>query len=273
VQEELRALDPSLTVELTRSIEHAEELARSAVESGRVVAALGGDGLIGRVAGAVAGVEGVLAPLPGGRGNDFCRGLGMPLEAAPAARSLASALERRIDLAEAGGVPYLGIASLGFDSDVQVIANKARWVRGSHVYTYAALRALLAWRPATFTVEIYGPADETSTRQITGWAVAAANNRYYGGGMALAPDASVEDGLLDIVLTGRASKLRFLRSLPKVFSGRHIDDPNVEVLRARSISVDADRAFQVYADGDPIADLPATIRVRAGALRVLAPPR
>jgi diacylglycerol kinase family enzyme len=71
VQEELRALDSSLTVELTRSIEHAEDLARSAVEAGRVVAALGGDGLIGRVAGAVADVDGVLAPLPGGRGNDF----------------------------------------------------------------------------------------------------------------------------------------------------------------------------------------------------------
>jgi diacylglycerol kinase family enzyme len=103
--------------------------------------------------------------------------------------------------------------------------------------------------------------------------VAAANNRYYGGGMALAPDASVEDGLLDVVLTSRTSKLRFLSSLPKVFSGKHIEDPSVEVLRARSISVDADRPFQVYADGDPIADLPATIRVRAGALRVLAPPR
>lgn len=273
VQEALRELDPTLSVELTRSIEHAEDLARAAVEAGRVVAALGGDGLIGRVAGAVADADGVMAPLPGGRGNDFCRGLGMPLEAAPAARSLASAVERRIDLAEAGGIPYLGIASLGFDSDVQVIANKARWVRGSQVYTYAALRALLAWRPATFTVEVYGPAEETSTRQITGWAVAAANNRYYGGGMALAPDASIEDGLLDVVLTSRTSKLRFLGSLPKVFSGRHIEDPSVEVLRARSISVEADRPFQVYADGDPIADLPATIRVRPGALQVLAPPR
>jgi diacylglycerol kinase family enzyme len=159
VQEALRELDPTLTVELTRGIEHAEDLARAAVEAGRVVAALGGDGLIGRVAGAVADADGLLAPLPGGRGNDFCRGLGMSLEAAAAARSLASAVERRIDIAECGGIPYLGIASLGFDSDVQVIANKARWVRGSQVYTYAALRALLAWRPATFTVEIYGPAD------------------------------------------------------------------------------------------------------------------
>jgi diacylglycerol kinase family enzyme len=79
--------------------------------------------------------------------------------------------------------------------------------------------------------------------------------------------------LLDVVLTSRTSKLRFLRSLPKVFSGRHVGDPAFETLRARSISVDADRPFQVYADGDPIADLPATIRVRPGALRVLAPPR
>jgi YegS/Rv2252/BmrU family lipid kinase len=271
VEAALRGIDPAVTVELTRSIEHAEALARAAVAAGRVVVALGGDGLIGRVAGAVAASDGVLAPLPGGRGNDFCRGLGMPLEPQAAARSLATAVERRIDLAEAGGVAFLGIASLGFDSDVQVIANRTRWVRGSQVYTYAALRALLAWRPAVFTVEICGPDGTVSRRRIEGWAVAAANNRYYGGGMALAPDASLDDGLLDVVMTSRTSRLRFLRSLPKVFSGTHVHDPSVEVVRARSIVVDADRPFQVYADGDPVADLPATITVRPGALRVLAP--
>ena len=84
------------------------------------------------------------------------------------------------------------------------------------MYTYAALRALLAWRPATFQVRIDGVAST-----VTGWAVAAANNRYYGGGMAFAPDAILDDGLLDVVLSAQTGKLRFLRSLPKVFSGAH----------------------------------------------------
>jgi YegS/Rv2252/BmrU family lipid kinase len=266
VRDALRQHDPSLTCERTTSIDHALELTTAAVRTGRTVAALGGDGLLGRVAGAVADADGVLLPLPGGRGNDFCRGLGLTADAVAVASELTDLRERRIDLADADGISYLGIASLGFDSDVQVIANKTKWIRGSQVYTYAALRALMAWRPATFQVQIDG---EAST--VTGWAVAAANNRYYGGGMAFAPDAILDDGLLDVVLSAQTGKLRFLRSLPKVFSGAHISEPTIEVRRARQIVVDADRPFMVYADGDPIAKLPATLSVRPGALRVLAP--
>jgi YegS/Rv2252/BmrU family lipid kinase len=268
VEAALRRWGADLVVERTRDIEHADELAVRAVEDDRVAVAFGGDGLLGRVAGAVAARDGLFAALPGGRGNDFLRSLGAPLDPIGGAVALATARERRLDLAVAGDRPYLGIASVGFDSDVQVIANRTKLIRGSQVYTYAALRAVVAWKPATFTFSV----DGGEPRELVGWSVAAANSAYYGGGMRYAPGAELDDGALDVVLSARTSRRTFLAAFPKVFKGRHVEAPTVEVLRASRLRVDADRPFQIYADGDPVADLPAEITVRPGALRVLAPP-
>ena len=89
--------------------------------------------------------------------------------------------------------------------------------------------------------------------------------------MFLAPDAQLDDGLLDVVMTEQVSKLRFLASLPKVFRGRHVEQPEVQVVRTAHLRVSADRPFTVYADGDPIAELPATVTTVPHALRVLVP--
>jgi YegS/Rv2252/BmrU family lipid kinase len=259
--------------ELTRSIEHAGELAVQAAQQGRIAVAVGGDGLAGRVAGVCVQHDALFAALPGGRGNDFVRGLGIDLDPVRAAEQFPGWVERSVDIGQVTGPDgqahaFLGIASVGFDSDVQVRANRTRLIRGSSVYTYAALRTLASWKPATFTVT----RDEEAAQELVGWSVAAANSAYYGGGMRYAPTASIDDGLLELVTAQRSSKLHFLAMLPKVFSGRHIDDSRVQVRRARRIVVDADRQFQVYADGDPLADLPAEISVAAGALRLIGPP-
>lgn len=254
-------------VERTRSLEHAHELARAAVDAGRTAVAFGGDGLIGAVASALRGTDGVLGVLPGGRGNDFARGLGIPLEPRDACDVLATGVVRALDMGEAGGRTFIGIASCGFDSDANRIANETRFVRGNLVYAYGALRALLGWRPATFTIEL----DGGGSRTATGYTVAAANSKAYGGGMWLAPDASLEDGLLDVVIVGAVPKLRFVRLLPTVFKGEHVRQPAVEVLRCREIRISAERPFTMYADGDPIADLPVTVRALGGAVRVMVP--
>jgi diacylglycerol kinase family enzyme len=89
--------------------------------------------------------------------------------------------------------------------------------------------------------------------------------------MYMAPSAELDDGMLEVVMSGEASKRRFLRGLPKVFEGTHVDLPSVHVERAREVRIAADRPFTVYADGDPIGDLPVTVRVRPRAVRVLVP--
>lgn len=264
---ELARWAPDVRVAPTRDLAHAGELAAGATAAGRVVVALGGDGLAGAVAGAVARLGGVLAVLPGGRGNDFVRGLGLPDDPRRVAASLAQACELRVDLPEVDGRPYLGIASVGYDSDVQVIANRARLLRGRNVYTYATLRALAAWRPVRFTVTV----DDAAPRELYGYTVAAANSAYYGGGMRFAPEADVTDGLVEVVLVADAPKRTFLALFPRVFTGGHVHTRHVEVLRGREVRISADRPFDVYADGDPLAPLPARIVVRPRALRLLVP--
>jgi YegS/Rv2252/BmrU family lipid kinase len=254
-------------VSLTTSLLHAQELARYAVAAGETAVAFGGDGLIGAVAAALAGTAGVLGVLPGGRGNDFARVLGIPLEPSEACGVLGHGMTRKIDLGVAGSNTFIGIASCGFDSDANRIANETRVVRGNLVYAYGALRALLGWRPARFEVTI----DGGQTHRVSGYTIAAANSKAYGGGMLLAPDASLEDGLLDIVIVEDVPKLTFLRLLPTVFKGTHVQQRNVRVLRAKTAAISSDRPFTMYADGDPIAQLPVSVGILPGAVRVIVP--
>jgi YegS/Rv2252/BmrU family lipid kinase len=262
----LRARGFAFRVERTTSMEHARELARGALAAGEAPVAMGGDGLTGAVAGELRGTDGVLGILPGGRGNDFARKLGIPFDPEPACDVLAAWRIRAVDVAEAGGRPYLGIASAGFDSDVQDIANSTRLPLGGAVYAYSTLAALRGWKDANWHVEVDG-----TPYDFAGYSVAVANSGMFGGGMQLVPHASLDDGELDVLLTRAAPKTGYLRNLPRVFKGSHVGEPNLEFLRGTEVSFHADRPFAAYADGDPIGDLPVTIRVRPGALRVLAP--
>ncbi len=263
----LRRLDVPFEVERTTSLDHARELAGTATAAGRTAVVLSGDGMIGAVAGVLAQDEGLLGVLPGGRGNDFARVLGIPFDVEGACAVVAGGVERRVDLGDAGGRPFIGVASVGFDSDANRIANQTKLVTGSLVYAYGALRALAAWHPARFTLEL----DRRERVSFIGYSVAAANSPAYGGGMFIAPAAQLDDGLIDVVCSGRATRRRCLYNLPKVFSGRHVESPSVRVFRAGEVSVSCDRPFTVYADGDPIGDLPLTVSARSRALRVLVP--
>jgi YegS/Rv2252/BmrU family lipid kinase len=245
---------------------HAEDEARAAAGAGETVAAMGGDGLLRPIVATLRDGSVPLAIIPGGRGNDLARVLGIPDDPAEAARAAVEGSERLLDVAEIGDDPYLGIASFGFDSDANRMANDAKLVRGNLVYVYAALKALAAWKPARFTVTVDG-----KRHDLSGYSVAVANSKAYGGGMFIAPQAELDDGLLDVVATGQSSKIHFLRKLPLVFKGAHLDEPTVTVLRGAEIDVASDRPFEIYADGDPIGATPAQIRVRPRCLRVIVP--
>jgi YegS/Rv2252/BmrU family lipid kinase len=267
VQQELTRLGLEHRAELTRGLDHARDLATAASAAGEVAVAFGGDGLVGAIAGALKYSDGVLGVLPGGRGNDLARTLGISLAPRAACAVLAGGVVRSLDLCEVDSKTYIGIASCGFDSDANRIANQTRLVRGNLVYSYGAVRALITWRAATFTVVL----DGNVRRTVTGYSVAAANSKSYGGGMLLAPEASLQDGLVDVVIISQIPKLRFLRLLPTVFSGVHVQQDAVEVLRGTVVQISASRPFTMYADGDPIAELPVTVRALPGAVRAIVP--
>lgn len=266
VERELSRAVPNVEVVQTRSLAHAESVAASAVRDSEVVAAMGGDGLVAIVANAVRQSDAKLAVIPVGRGNDFARKLGISSDPAQAGGVVSTGVERLVDVAEANGRCFLGICSAGLDSNVQVIANSTRLPLGGFVYTYAALRALARWRSAKWHVIVDG-----TEHEFVGYSVAVSNSGVFGAGMYLVPDASIDDGQIELVVIKDISKLRYLTTMPKVFNGTHIGSAGIEIIQAHEVTFEADRPFTAYADGDPIADLPVTVRVLPKALKVLVP--
>jgi YegS/Rv2252/BmrU family lipid kinase len=253
-------------VQRTKGLEHGVRQALGAIEAGEIPVVVSGDGLVGAIGGAMAGAETPLGIIPGGRGNDLARVLGIPEDPEQAVDMLLAGETRRIDVGEVNGKRFLGIVSVGFDSEANRVANETQILRGNLVYAFAAIRTLLGWKPGRFTVRV-----DDERYRFTGYSVSVANNKAFGGGMFIAPDAELDDGEFDIVAVGEVGKLRALASMPKVFKGTHIEEDGVRVFRARHLELTASRPYPVYADGEHLSDLPASLRVLPRALSVIAP--
>jgi YegS/Rv2252/BmrU family lipid kinase len=255
-------------VQRTKGLEHGVRQALGAIEAGEVPVVVSGDGLIGAIGGAMAGSETPLGVIPGGRGNDLARVLGIPDDPEGAVDVLLGGETRRIDVGEVNGKRFLGIVSVGFDSEANRVANETHFLSGNLVYAFAAIRTLIRWKPGRFTVRV-----DDERYRFTGYSVSVANNKAFGGGMFIAPDAELDDGEFDIVAVGEGSKLRFVGNLPKVFKGTHVEEEQVRVFRARHLELSASHPYPVYADGEHLTDLPASLRVLPRALSVIVPAR
>lgn len=233
---------------------------------------VGGDGMVHLGVNALAGLDVPLGIMPAGTGNDVARLLDLPLHdtVAASARVLTALGSggRRIDAGRitAGGKTtwFAGVVSAGFDAAVNERANSWRWPRGKSRYNLAMLRELGSFRAIDYTVT----ADGETWRQGA-MLISVANGRSIGGGMRITPDALPDDGLLELFIVKPLSRPGFLAVFPKVFSGRHIGHPAVEIRRVRKVRLEADNVV-AYADGERIARLPLDIDVVPGALRVLA---
>lgn len=251
----------------SRSLDHAREEAAAAATRGELVAACGGDGFIGTVAGAVRDTEGAMAVIPGGRGNDFARVLKIPTDGRKAATLAVEGREKLLDIATCDGKPFVCIASAGFDSDANRIANEAKRLKGNLVYVYAAIKALSQWKPARFVVTVDGDRHE-----VTGYSAGVGNSKAYGGGMYALPQAELDDGELDAAFLADMPKAKFVtRVLPKLFKGTYGELDEVTFLRGKRFELSSDRPFVVYADGDPISELPSVFEVEPACLRVVVP--
>ena len=253
-------------VERTRSLEHGCDLALRAVELGEVPVVVSGDGLMGAIGGAMAGSETPIGLIPAGRSNDLARALGIPTDPEEAVEVVLAGHSRRIDVGEANGKRFLGIVSVGFDSECNRLANETHFIRGNLVYAYSMVRTLIGWRSARFTIVAGG-----ERKRLTGYFVDVANNSVYGGGMYIAPEAEIDDGQFDVVAITEVGKLRFLRGLRDVLKGAHIDKEEVTTFRASRLELDASRPFPVYADGDHLTDLPVSLKVLPTCLSILVP--
>jgi diacylglycerol kinase (ATP) len=245
-------------------------LAREAAALGHDLVACGGDGLVAMVAGVAADTGRRLAIVPTGAGNDFARGLGydakQPLDAFDA---LERGHDRVVDLGRVNGRWYTCVTASGFDAEANRWANTVHRLSGTALYVAAVLRTLAVYRPHPFRLTVDGDPNE-----FKAWLVAVGNGPAYGGGMNIAPGASLDDGLLDVTVVGEMTRLQMVVNFPKVFKGTHTSHAKVATYRGARVeieSLDPAVAMDVYADGERVGPLPATMEAVGGALTVRVP--
>lgn len=259
---------PAEDVIVTKSVEHLVHESRAAVADrlDRLVV-VGGDGTIHGVIESLADAGTTLGIVPAGTGNDFAGALGV---ARDPERALERALEgtpRRVDLGEIEGRLFAGTAGIGFDGEVaRRVRDGSVRLFGRLAYAVHALAALGSFVPPRIVAEFDG--GRISDHAMF---VVLANSPIFGGGMRIAPDASLDDGRFDLVFVHRVGRFDLVRTLPKVYAGRHVDHPAVEIHRTPSARIAADRPVTVWGDGEPILDLTdgaVEFRIRPAALKV-----
>jgi diacylglycerol kinase (ATP) len=260
-------------IRVSTSAQHLGELAREAAEAGAsIVAALGGDGTVSIAADALLGTGAALAPLPSGTGDDFAKAVGMG-SVERAVRQLVDPRIEPVDVVRittgAESRHYVNIAGAGFDSEVNETANDARVrIGATGTYVVSILKTLAKFEPARFRVEL-----DDEVLELSAMLVVVANSVSYGGGMRVAPRASVVDGVLDLCIVEAMTIPAFLRAFPRVFRGTHVSHPKIRMARSRTVRVEADRRVQVYADGERVGPLPAHFEVLPGALPLVVGPQ
>jgi diacylglycerol kinase (ATP) len=236
-----------------------------------VLAVAGGDGMVHLGVNLCADTKTPLAIIAAGTGNDIARGLGLPVhDPIAAADVVGSGIPRQIDVARhvdgRGDVRWFaGVLGAGFDSLVNERANTWPWPKGRMRYNLAIARELPGFRAIPYAVTVDGVRHETAAMLVT-----VGNGQSYGGGMRVCPDASFDDGLLDVMVLHDISTLEFLKVFPTVFKGTHVRHPAVEILRGREVTLEAE-GIVAYADGERFLPLPLTLEVVPAALTVMVP--
>jgi diacylglycerol kinase (ATP) len=250
----------------TESVEDAIAATRRAKAEGyAVVVAAGGDGTVGTVAFELAGSDTALGILPLGSAMNVARSLGIPRELDEAAAILASGAVRRIDVGDANGRPFLEVGSVGLNA--AIFGEAQRFDHGEYGSFFGLLSVLVRYRPARMRLRL-------DDRTITTGAlmIAVANAPYTGVGFTFAPDASLDDGLLDVRVFDRFSKWELVRHLASIMAGRRAYTPKVRTYRSRRVRIEARHPRPARVDATDLGTTPVDFTLRPGVLRVVAPP-
>ncbi len=273
VIEALTAGGRPLEVLRSETAGHARRLV-DAVPDGGTVVAMGGDGTVHELLPACLARDLRIGVVPCGSGDDFAFALGIPRDDPLAAvATVLAGHERRVDVGLVDGHPFVNTFGSGFDADVarRVIAAPS-YVRGLGRYLYGILTAMRDFSLATVRVEVEDADGRRTAFEGPALMVAVQNGPRAGGSFLLAPGASVEDGLLDVVVAGAFGRLGTLGILPKLMRGAHLGHPKVARFPARAVTLTWSRPMPVQMEGEiqpPRARFEVELRPRA--LRVLAP--
>jgi YegS/Rv2252/BmrU family lipid kinase len=255
---------------ITERAGHARQLAKSAVRRGaRLVLAWGGDGTINEVASALAFDDVPLGIVPSGSGNGLATELGIHRRADQAIAMALQAEPWRIDLGEIGGRLFVNVAGVGIDAYVAHQFSHASNIRRG-LLTYARItgRALFTYAPSRYRITADDRTIDTHAVLLT-----IANGTQFGNNARIAPQARLDDGLLDLVVVSESSRLRTLINVPRLFNGTAARVPGCTMVRTRTAAIESDAPMTFHVDGEPVAGgTSLKVRVHPGAVWIAAPP-
>ena len=251
---------------VTERAGHAHELTQAGRRRGvTLFVAWGGDGTVNEVGSALVGSDACLAIVPSGSGNGLARELGIPLDPALAFRVALEGDSRVIDAGELDGHLFFNIAGIGLDARIaHRFAEGGMERRGFIRYLELAAREVVWFVPEEYDVTI-----DRCKRHVRPLVMAIANSRQYGNGALIAPDAKLDDGMLDVIVVDHRPAWQVLMHAPRLFSGTVGQVPGVSMTRATSVEISSDAGFAYHVDGEPfMGGLSITARVHSQVLRV-----
>jgi diacylglycerol kinase (ATP) len=256
-------------------IELAEQAARDGAE---LIVSVGGDGTLNEVVNGLvrAGTEAELATIPLGTGMDFVRTYGIPTRFDDAVRTALAGTTRTIDVGRVSYREWSGseseryvanVGSVGMSAAVAQRANgMSKALGGKATFFYALARVFFEWDNTLVSVQL-----DDERREARMHDVIVANGQWHGGAMHLAPEAQPDDGLFDVVLIGDVTKRDFVTTAPKLYKGTYLAHPKIELLRSRTVTVDAPERLPIELDGEQVGTTPVRFEIVPAALRVRVP--
>ena len=277
VNQRLSAAGVASEIKWTTASDDAERIARDVLDNAgfdeRIcLVPCGGDGTVQEVVNAMLRrreSRAVLGLAPGGRCNDFASTFGITPDAEKIADTLLAGRTRCVDVGRINDRYYCTIAAMGFDAAVSRYVNDTKLpLAGTMAYIIGTLRVLLTFAPVAVRLKYDGTQIEEEL-----FLVATANTPSYGGKMRIAPAADVADGLLDVCIVSKMSRLSGLNLLRAVLQGRHTELPGVRFVRTAAIEIETADRREVWADGEFVTDTPVRIEAIPRALEIVTPDR
>ena len=244
----------------------ATEIARRLAEAGQDrVVVLGGDGTISEVVNGVFGSDVELGVISVGTGNDVARSLGLPYNNLEASLEIVlKGKPREIDVGEEAGRHFISVLGVGFAATVAAEANKMRLLKGPTAFFAAVYKAIGSLKSFPLCLTL-----DAQRMEVDCIAVLIQNTRYSGGGLLLAPEAAIDDGLFDVVVVEKIKRVDLMLNFPRLYRGSHLNHPKFSVYRARFVEIESPQPLEKMMDGDIFGKTPVRARVAQRAIRVV----
>ncbi|GER88490.1 diacylglycerol kinase [Dictyobacter vulcani] len=242
---------------------------QAAADGAEIVIAAGGDGTLHAVATGLIGTKSALGILPMGTMNNIARSLKIPEEIEQACDIIAKGSTRSIDVGKINDHIFLEVSGIGLEAAIFPAAEelKSKGILSTFRGVAQGLYTLVTFKPTRFTVTL----DQKKRQYVHAIQISICNSPYYGARLQFAPNAVMDDGLLDVLIYRRFSTFDYIRHAISISQGKRDVEQKITHRKVKSITIEAEHPVEIHADGEQKGHTPATIAIQSGVLQVRVP--